>query len=234
MARARSLTQLRDRTRELSDQQGSTFVADPQLDVMINQGIAKAWKEINRIAPGRFRKTAVQVSVAGTRLYALPADFMTIVGVDYIISTGGNRPFHSLLPYNFQERESYQWSETQSPWYSQIRYEVVKGGIDGSDDSLQFSANPGANTYDFHYCQAPQILVDPADTFDGIAGYEDLAIYEAVISILNKEESDSSWASQALAREYKDIRSNLAIARDDGIPRQITNMKQMGAPWPLT
>jgi hypothetical protein len=234
VARARSLTQLRDRVRELADQQNSTFIADAQLDVMINQGIAKAWKEINRIAPARFRKTASQVTVANTLVYSLAADFMTIIGVDYIISAGPPKRFHSLLPYNFAERETYQFSGTQFPWYSDLRYEVIQGGIDGANDSLKFSADPGANTYDVHYSQAPQILVAGGDTFDGIAGYEDLACYEAVVAILNKEESDPGPALVQLQAEYQDIRSNLADARDDGVPRQIANMKRRGVHWPLS
>lgn len=233
MARAKTLTQLRDRTRELGDQQNSEFVADAQLDVMINQGIAKAWKEITRIAPSRFRKTKILTTTDNTLVYTMDSDFMTVVGVDYITSVGPPRRFISLLPYNFQERERYQYSGSESPWYSNLRYEVVKGGVAGADESLQFSANPGANTYDVHYIQVPQELSSPTDKFDGIAGYEDLACYEAVVAILNKEESDPGPALIQLKAEYDDIRANLAIARDDGIPRQITNMKRRGAPYPL-
>jgi hypothetical protein len=233
VARAFELQELRDRTRELSDQQNSKFVADSQLDVMINQGIAKAWKQMCRIAPARFRKTKEETTTDGTLVYTLPDDFMSLVGVDYIISAGPPRRFHSLLPYNFQERERYQYGGSEYPWYSALRYEAVKGYTDGADNSLLFSANPGANIYDIHYCQAPQLLVEDTDKFDGIAGHEDIACYEAVVSILNKEESDPSAALIQLKAEYDDIRANMAIARDDGIPRQITNMKRRGSDWPL-
>ena len=38
---------------------------------MINQGITKAWKEINRIAQARWRLTVPLTSVDGTRVYVV-------------------------------------------------------------------------------------------------------------------------------------------------------------------
>jgi hypothetical protein len=63
------------------------------------------------------------------------------------------------------------------------------------------------------YVPAPTRLASGSDTFDGVSGWEEYAIWRAAAYCLAKEESDPSFALNMLAGLKKRI-ENLAVKRN--------------------
>lgn len=211
---------MRDQARSLADMVNSTFVTDAEANVLINQGIAELWSMLTTQDPQRYMLIDQISLVAGTREYALPDDFMALVGVDWI---NGNARL-PLEPFALNDRGVHPDADSAflalDPWTPALRYDVRYSGIDGSGVRLVFDRDPPTGTVDVLYVQAPQLLALDADEFDGIAGWEDWVILDVAIKMLAKEESDPSVYVAQQARLEQRIKA-LAPRRDIGRARQI-------------
>jgi hypothetical protein len=218
MARTRTLEAMRDQARALADMTNTTFVTNAELDVLLNQAIAELWSLLTAVVPQRYMLTAAITMVAGTREYALPGDFMALVGVDWV--RGDDR--YPLEPFALNDRAvgPYAGGTSLDPWTPACRYDIRYGGLDGSGERLVFDRDPPAGSVEVLYVQAPQLLEADDDVFDGVAGWEDWAVLDVAIKMLAKEESDPSMYVAQQARLDQQIKG-LAGKRDIGRARQI-------------
>lgn len=123
-----------------------------------------------------------------TQSTALPADFLSLVGVDYVVSaTTGER--RALRPLMVQERNLYRGTGTS---------ESLRYAIEGVNIVL-YPAPVSGQTYVLTYIPQPTDLSASADgtsvdvvTPDG----EEAVIWGAAALALAKEESDTSVARQ--------------------------------------
>jgi hypothetical protein len=196
-----ALSTMRARVRAITDQLESDFVTDAQIDDWINQGVKHVWQLLTTADPDRGTSQATINTTAGTELYVLPTDFMSLRGVDYPIS-GGDR-FVTMEPYAFKERNQYQtrWAPV---YRSPSKYRVLLGNREGTDARISFRPDPGTAAIVLWYVAVPPPLVADADRFDGIIGFEDYPVYWACIEVRAKaEEDDSSERMNLAAIEQK-------------------------------
>ena len=103
-----TLTTLRSRVRERADMVNSTFLTDTadSMDALINE----AAQELHELLVLNYGEdyavaSASTSTVAGTSAYALPADFMKLLGVDLVM---GADEVYDLQRFNFKERNVYR------------------------------------------------------------------------------------------------------------------------------
>lgn len=209
MARARTLTSLRDDVRARGDFVGDGNISDADLLLWINQGIAE-YRDICITADPWFFHTSSSVSAtAGTSAYALPATFVYALGVDVLIN-GRTFPIERMQP---QERIG-----PNSPSFIGF-YGVPFTRYDVRGSNLVFDPDPGTNTYTLHFSPTQTDLAAPADTFDGITGWEDYVVTFAVIRALDRQEQDSTPFRADLARLEARIKKMVGLRDASSAPR---------------
>lgn len=184
MARARSLLTIRNAARALADQANTAFVTDAQANVMINQSLNDLWEKITTADPSRYVTESTVAATTGVKTYALPADFYKLRYLDKV--SGTDR--YTVHPYLVSEKNRYRLGIARDiPFYSLI------------GQNLTFEPDPGTATYKLGYLQLFTELASDADTFDGVAGWEDYTIWDVAGRMAVKEESDPSpfWAERA-------------------------------------
>lgn len=96
-----------------------------------------------------------------------------------------------------------------------------------------YKAPSGAWTVDLEFIPVPDTLVDDADTFDGVSGFEELIANLMARDVMIKRESDPSVVMSNIARLEARIVSR-ARSRDKGAPRRITDLDDASSPWTWT
>lgn len=233
MARTRTLQAMRDQARALADMTNTNFVTNAEANVLLNQAIAELWSMLTVADPQRYMLETSITTIAGTREYALPDDFMALVGVDWV--SGNER--YPLEPFSLNDRAvgPYAGLTMLDHHTPGCRYDVRYSGLDGSGVRLVFDRDPPAGTVEVLYVQAPQLLEADDDVFDGIGGWEDWCVLDAAIKMLAKEESDPSIYVAQQARLEQRIKA-LAGKRDIGRARQVprySDSRGRGRMWRL-
>ncbi len=158
------------------------------------------------------RTTGTIAVVAGTAEYALPATFWELLSVTASI----NGVVRQLEPFMENERARLTNSLTPAgvPMYR------VAGDI------IEFLPTRQTFTATIRYVSSETRLLlgqVPPDTVDGYNGYEIAAVYGAVASCKEKEETDPSFYESRKAKIYKQIDA-LAAQRDAGRPERVTDV----------
>lgn len=197
MASTVTLLQMRTKARQHADQENSPFIGDTELTAYINSAIQELYDML--IQAGEYYYIAnedVTIS-ANVDTYDLPDDFYKLLGIDLVFGNGQNL---SLKPFNFTERNRYNfYPEFGYSSGNNLKY-IIQG------DQLKFIPIPvGSNQIKVWYAPVFTPLVDDADTFDGINGWEDMAVLDAAIKMMIKEESDP----QALMLERQRIEARI-------------------------
>jgi hypothetical protein len=89
----------------------------------------------------------------------------------------------------------------------------------------EMPSQPGY-TVTLRYTPAPPTLTLDADTFDGIAGFEQWAVLDAAIKALTKEESDVSVLLAQRAMKEQEI-ARLAPTRDAQFPDRVIDQARL-------
>jgi 2-hydroxychromene-2-carboxylate isomerase len=219
MARTRTVAQMLARAAVLSGTVDSTHVnATERLD-LLNQAITSLWDRLTTVSPTRYMTPTTITAVAGQREYTLPTNFMALVGVSYI---QGNDVV-PLAPFSYHERGTGLHATQRGPYPGQfVRFDVLYQGATGTATRLVFDDDP-TGTYRADYVTVAPTLVLTTDTFDGINGWEDEAVYTVAIDLALAEQSDTS----ELRAEREDIRqriAKLAPRRVIGQPKQVASV----------
>lgn len=167
------------------------FITDATINGWLNKALCNLW-DMLIVADPDFAASAPTniVTTAGTPSYVVPADFYKHRGVDRVLGTTR----YPLEEYKQVERIGPQPSSRQVlPRFS------IRGN--GTNTRIWFDPDPGAYTYELHYCTACPTLVADGDTFDGVSGWEDWPILKVVISMLNAEKQDT----RGIERELKSV-----------------------------
>lgn len=221
MPATRTLQQIRDDARFRADAVGDGNVTDAQLNDWINDAIAELWDMLVEADPDRYYRTSTITTTAGTQSYALPEDFYQVRRVDRISS--GRRIM--VEPFLLQEVDTD--TDVRDP--ELVRYRVMGAGIDGTAARLYLMPDPGGGSYELHYVQAPQRLVNNADAFDGAGGWELYVVLHVAIAILGRQERDTTYLERERARVEQRIRA-MARKRDSGRAPRIADVRS-GRRW---
>lgn len=219
MARTRTLTNLIADVRACSDTENDTHVTDAQITEFLNQAIAELYDLLVDARGHEYYITTGTISlVAGTEKYNLPSDFYQMLHVEIAIGNWN----YDVLPYSIHERTKYNQLVAATTYPGLYR-------VMGSQ--ISFLPVPrAAFTVTIYYVPFPTRLSAGSDTFDGIAGWEEYAVWRAAAYVLAKEESDPSFALQMLAN-LKDRIQRMADKRSSAGNERVRDTLVYTYPW---
>lgn len=225
MAANVTLGTLRSLSRQRADMESSGFVQDPELDNYINLGAQELYDLLVSKYEDYYTATPVTASVTATESItsvALPATFYKLRGVDVNLGEG----YQTIHPFPFEERNRFTNSALANLSPLNISYRLRGNNID-------FYAPPGTViNYRLWFIPAMTRLVNSADVFDSVNGWEEYIVLDAAIRMKTKEESDT----RDLRASKQEIRARIeAISanRDPGAPEKVTDVYAAGDYWPF-
>jgi hypothetical protein len=214
-----TLSELRQRARDLADMQTSNqaqaFVTDAELDRTLNRALKQLYQKLI-IARGDeyYAKSTTFPTVANQATYSVPSDFMALLTLNV---TDGTRVIFTPK-FNFKQWHELKYLENlSSNDLSFYRYRLV-----GPNIEIRPAPKLTTHTFTLYYLPAFTPLVNAADTFDGVNGWEDWACYTAAIDMLTKEESLEQ--AQLLAGQRNELDAQIAALagnRDAGLPEVV-------------
>lgn len=216
MAAFVTLTEMRTRARELADMQTSNqaqaFITDAELTRALNRNIKQLYQKlIAARGDDYYAKVTTFPSQVGIATYALPTDFMALL----MLAVSDGSIVVPVQRFNLKQWADLRYLQNvQSNDLTLYRYRPLASNIE-----IRPAPATANHTFTMYYLPAFAELVNGSDTFDGINGWEDWAIYGAAIDMLNKEESyDQANALMAQRAVLDQQIDQLAGARDAGMP----------------
>jgi hypothetical protein len=183
MARSRTLGDMRSDVRLRADLVGNQFVTDSELNEYINQSIAELYDRLIGSRGQEYYAKEQVIATTGVETYALPADHYETLYVE--LEYGGTRT--RIGSYSFHERAALIGTSTPNAGVP-IAFRIIQ------DNLSLLPAPTGGYTVRHWYVPACVRLVLDADTFDGVDGWEEYAIWRSVAYVQQKEQLDPSFA----------------------------------------
>ncbi len=207
-ARARTVLEIITEARTLADEVNSGHTSAAQALEWASQGIAELWAML--VAQDNDRYIALTpdsiTTVAGTLVYALDDEIFRVRRVDLV---EGSARF-PVERFNFVEppyRNSYPTTVSAGGY---PRYAIIGQGADGSDSSIMFDPDPGVRTFEVWYVQAPPVITDSGDSFDGVAGWESWVVCYIALRMCIRGETDPTPIQMEMARIEQRIKTSAA------------------------
>lgn len=199
-----------------TDTVNDPHITDAFVLSLVDKSYNKLYKQISLQFAGFFDTENTSTTLAvGTRAYALPSDFLHLRGVDILIGSDRVR----MQRFAFGDRDRISNDPRFIPFYrydraQKYRYMVQKNNlriepVPDSTESLVLT-----------YVPRPTRITSSSDTFDVIAGFEDFIVYDASISVLQKQERDPAVFMQLRADALSTI-TNLCSSRETNEPIQV-------------
>ena len=236
MARAVRLDQLRLRVTRAADIESATArFTTTELNDYINESATELY-DLIRAAYGQdyYRKTQTFTTTGSTATYNLASDFLDLISVD--IPLGGNLVL-TAHPYMENERNLYKffpfgaWTLNQPLWYR------LTGAVDSTGTSAQtisFIPTPtGTYTVNVNYVPVPTLMVADADTFDGIAGWEQYVVVDAAMKCALKQQNFELFNALSMMKEKMEQRiREMASEHDAGQAERVHDVyRDLAGVW---
>lgn len=212
-----------------ADMQNGTFIDASEWTAMVNASCQNLWEKLIAAYGSDYEvQTPYELTTDGTNeRYALPSDFFKLLGVDLKLTAGTAAGWVTIWRFNFAERNRWSLPNLRGiVGRGNLRYRLSGGNI-------WFTPLPVANqTLRLWYVPTFTPLVNAADTFDGINGWEEWVINDVAMKALVKEESgiDDVMKLQAIQEERL---TGIIDNRDAGAPQTTVDVYAMnGAGWP--
>ena len=210
MARSFTLSTLVTRAKQRAEMENASFISDPEWKGIISSAYAELYSIL--VASGmRYFESVDSVATDGNSAYALPADFLASIGVDYVVNAQGER--RALEELMVQER-NYTAGVTGAG--ESFAYALVGANLE------LYPTPPSGQTYEHRYVPQPADLSEAADgtsvdvvTPDG----EQFLIWYAAVMALSKEESDVQVA-MAERERFRQRVEEWAVMRALNSPRR--------------
>lgn len=216
MTATRTLLQMRTRARQLADMVGSTFVSDPELTDIVNAHCQDLYDLLIEVRGQPYYATDHSwPTVVGQENYALPTNFHVLSGAPMLYD--GSDYFQMRT---WEENERARLLNLTSTNIEDVRYRLVAGNL-----SLLPPPQTTSWTLSIRYVPTFARLVNDADVFDGINGWEQWVELSSAITMMNKQEDDPAALMAERARVEGRIRK-LAPARDAANPPRIVDTRR--------
>lgn len=213
MADTVTLALLSERVRFRSGLNSSTKLTPTRLTEEVNAAIKRLWTLLLQHRADAYVKeqSPAPTTTAGSTIVTLAADFYRLMMVEILEGS----EYTKMHPHNLQERGLLE-RMTATPRNLRYRFQAA---TTGNGPVLRLAPVPVAvHTLRISYLPSFTDLALDADTFDGVAGYEDLVIADAVAVIKGRESMPgaSHWqgVADALRKEITTASSNI----DTGTP----------------
>jgi hypothetical protein len=186
-----TLTELIAKCRRLSNQEtadeAQALCTDLEITERLNANLRAVYEMLVAARGAGFYRTIYTFStVEGTSDYPLPAAFLAVLGVHVTQANGRRTPI-----FEAQEPEVAEL-ETATATYP-ARYQLRV-------NNLTFLPTPGAAfSCRLVYTPAYVNLVLGTDTFDGVLGFEEAAVWRTVAEMQSKDQADTGFAILRIA-----------------------------------
>lgn len=210
MADAVALSVLRTKCRRLSNMetidQANAFITDAELTERLNSNLRTVYEKlVDARGANFFRSVYTFNTVAGTTAYALPGAFLALLAVNMVPSVG-----QVVDLVEATESEASALITATLPTRYQLR---------GANIALLPTPSTVVSV-SLVYVPAFTELAADGDTFDGVCGFEEAAIWRTVAEMLAKDQSDPSFAV-GRAVEWDARIAKMADHRDIGGPPRV-------------
>ena len=220
MALAQTLLQMQTAASQRAGMEtltSNTFVTLTECAGYLNYGLTQVYDQLIAARGQNYYRSVNNFNTVNQQqLYALPANFYQLISVDVYFGGGNTYPTISAKKYQEEERNMFSllpgWT-----FGTPIFYELNGGNI------RLIPVPTNATQIGLNYVPAYIPLVNPGDTFDGVSGWEEWAIWYAASVMLAKEESDASFAMARMADIGQRI-AKLASDRDAGSSMRIRDV----------
>jgi hypothetical protein len=226
-ARTRTLTNIIADVRLRADNQA---LADADITEFINQSIADFTDMlIVNDAAAYFEKSVTfntTPNVDTVSIFTVASDFYKLVGLWWQISQSpGSGMWAPMRRYTQVE------SEISFPTAGWLLGGNVTYNIEGQN--IRFVPTPlSAQAVKLKYVPYAVRLVIGSDTFDGVNGWEEWVIVDAVLKCLEREGADpQELAAHTARRDRKEQRILEALARDQGEPPRVQDVVAARNSW---
>ena len=216
MARTFTRADIRNQVRELigmelgdASDPDNDFIDDTELNRKINASLAVWHGKVAKAVPERYEAEQT-ITANGATSYALPADFLWDIGVDFELTENCRVGLRRIM---VQERNLFDASiNAQAEGYR------IKGA------TTVLLPTPDSGTYYLVYVTCAPTLSSDATTVDGVNGWEKWIVYDVALDCRIKEESDISGILAAKAAIEKEM-ADAAAERSAGQPSRVVDTR---------
>jgi hypothetical protein len=208
----RTLSQLRTRAKQRSNQENSDFVAPTEWSDYLNYAISELRDIIiSKVGDDYFASTQSYSLTAGTESYALPVNFYKALWLELLCDDGYYR---KLKRYEITEKNDFRLFNIGN---RELFYRMV-------GDNILFTPpeSIGGRTVRLWFVPLAQELSADSDTLIGFNGWDEYVVLKAAIMALEKAEQDTSAVSLRLEQLRIRIEA-MAENRDQSQPMRITD-----------
>lgn len=231
MSHPTTLTELRTRTRQAADCEvgaAASRIPNLELDLYINRWVRRTYDILVKAnGEQHYATTATNLTTAGTAIYTwavIGGGITAPLVVTGVALNDGAQDWAQLKPYEPHEWASLRARDASGGGGSihEIKYNWVPTGI-----ALRPAPNSSTWNMFLHYVPSPIELLIGTDTFDGINGWEDHAVYGAALECARKD--NDTELVQTLTSQIADVRAHIkeyASRRDHANPPQIQDTRR--------
>jgi hypothetical protein len=178
MANTATLATLRARVRQTADMVNSTFISDAEINLWINLGLSELHDLLVTKFEDYLESSKTQIITAGTSDYALPTDFLKLLTCGFV---DGEYTIPMKRVMNSERGYYYYATASNYP----VAYRIIGSNI------RVFPANCAGTIVYTYVPQFTSLAADGTLVNQAIPnGWEELAVLDAAIRCLAKEESD--------------------------------------------
>ena len=207
MARTVAVSSLLLRLRDLADIDNDDAFDDARLIRFLASSYTWLYDLLADI-PGYFESDPPQsIVTTGVASYSLPADHYRTLRVDYQIANGEWRRVKEA-----DIREIHRFEASTGSYAARFRLVGQKLYL--------YPTPPSGQTYRHIYVPAATVLDDTADTIDGVSGWEELLVLDAVIKARIKDDT-------ALEEVFRERSIHLKRIEDMRIERLAASTKSV-------
>lgn len=215
MAQSVTVSSLITLVRQMADIERSQVCTDTEIVSYINKAYRELYNAIVLAHQNYFVSSGTITLVPGTDTYAVPSDFMKLLGVDLVVDSSQSI---TLLPYNLNERNRSQTGLIYThPLQRSFRYILM-----GSNLKFVPKASIPSGTVTVWYVPAPADLTS-VSSFDAINGLDEYVTAAAAEKCLIKQNLPSKEVA-LLKQEKKQMVIETCAGRDAGMTLCVTDL----------
>lgn len=234
MARNVTLSTMITRVRRRADIESSIRrTTDQEIVDNLQEGIAELY-DLVRGAFGQdyFRSASTFNTSNGVSIYALPADFLSLLSCDVTISAGN---VLTARPYMENERNVSKffpvgWLFTEPVFYRLYAANISFIPVPQAAFSVTLNYCPSAPVFSAAVFNGQgDLTAGGGSTFDGINGWEEYAVLDAAINTMIKDEDELLGVLEARKEKVKQRILDYAPERDAGAPERVHDVYRSDA-----
>lgn len=222
MADSVNMTQFIAEVRRLGEfetlDEENSFATDDEIESRGNRNLRKVFLALVRARGANyFRTFEDKTTTAGSSSVALPTPMMQLLGVSRRVTSS---QWETLLDFNDSERDGGDYlADLGFVVGPSMRYQL-------RGSNLEIVPTPtSVETLRIHYVPGfTPITKAGGETFDGVAGFEEWAIWETVGELLHKDGRDPSFARDKAQWWEREVES-MGRQRDASGPRRVSRVR---------